>query len=142
MGRPGIKGQVKYSFDKCKVMHMRKTALTTSVGSKVAAAAAQGRALGVNVGTPLEMSAQCSAADKKANLGMLGMIRRGAEEKSEEIILVLCQSMLNNPSPPALGAEHRDRGTGTLRSSKDSDQPGEEDIFLFFRENVELSNLL
>lgn len=99
-----IKEQMKYNVDKCKDMHRRKTTLTTSMGSKLAAAAAQGLALGVNVGSSLEMSSQCSAADKKAN-GRLAMIKRGAEEKSEQNILALCQAMLNNPSAPALGAE-------------------------------------
>lgn len=33
------------------------------------------------------------------------MIKRGAEEKSEQIILALCQPILDNPSAPALGGE-------------------------------------
>lgn len=95
---------MKYNVDKCKDMHTRKTTLTTSVGPKLAAAAAQGRALGVNVGSSLEMSSQCSAADRKAD-GRLAMTERGAQENSEQIISVLCQSILDNPSAPALGAE-------------------------------------
>lgn len=50
------------------------------------------------------MSAQCPAADKKAN-GTLAMIKRGAERKSEHVVMVLCQSMLDNLAPPAPGAE-------------------------------------
>ena len=49
--------------------------LHTTMGSKLAITA-QGRALGTNVGRSLEMSAQCSAAVKKANQ-MLAMIKRG-----------------------------------------------------------------
>lgn len=76
------------------------------------------------------MSSQCSAADKKAN-GRLAMTERGAEEKSEEIILILCQPILDNPSAPALGAEqgeaprvgwagtHSREIEGHLRGSKD-----------------------
>lgn len=76
--------------------------LYTTMGSKLAITA-QGRALGVNVGSSLEMSAQCSAAVKKANR-MLAVIKRGTEEKSEHIIIVLCQSMFNNPVPSCSGS--------------------------------------
>lgn len=64
--------------------------LHTTMGSKLAITA-QGRALGTNAGRSLEMSAQCSAAVKKANQ-MLAMIKRGTEEKSEHVITVRCQS--------------------------------------------------
>lgn len=76
--------------------------LYPAMGTKLAITA-QGRALGANVGSSLEMSAQCSAAVKKANW-MLAMIKRGTEEKSEHIIRGLCQSIFDTPVPSCLGS--------------------------------------
>lgn len=74
------------------------------------------------MGSSLEMSSPCSAADKKPH-GRLAMMKRGAEEKSEQIISVLCQSILDNSSAPVLGDEQGegwggigwDSHAGTLR---------------------------
>lgn len=86
----------KYDVDKCKVTHMAKSTLTTHVPRR--APPARGRALRADVDSSLEMSARWSAAVKKAHR-MLAMIKRGAEEKSEHIITVLRQSILDTAAP-------------------------------------------
>lgn len=115
--------------------------LHTAMGSKLAITA-EGRALGVNVGSSLEMSAQCSAAVKEANR-MLAMIKRGMGEKSEHVIIVLCQSIerpFNLPKHFCLEMRHKGWDghiptcgdvKGHRGSPKDHEQPGDEEKLWF-----------
>lgn len=54
----------------------------------------QGRDLGIIIENPLEMSVQCAVAAKKANL-VLGITRKGTENKMESIIMPSYKSILH-----------------------------------------------
>ncbi|CAM4639967.1 unnamed protein product [Lepidochelys kempii] len=89
------KWQMKFNVDKCKVMHIGKhnpNYTYTMMGSKLAVTT-QERDLGVIVNCSLKPSTQCAAAVKKAN-GMLGIIKKGIDNRTENIIFPLYKSMV------------------------------------------------
>lgn len=62
-----MKWQIKFSADKCRVMHMGKYNLNftcTVMGSEMNITT-QERDLGVTINSAIKMSAQCSAAKRK-----------------------------------------------------------------------------
>ena len=89
------KWQMRFNVGKCKVMHIGaknpnfKYRLT---GSELSVTD-QERDLGVLVDSSMKVSTQCAAAVKKAN-SMLGIIRKGIENKTANIILPLYKSMV------------------------------------------------
>ena len=89
------KWQMKFNVDKCKVMHLGKNNPNygyTMQGSTLGTTT-QEKDLGVIVDNMLKPSAQCAAAAKRANR-MLGMIRKGMENKTKDIIMPLYRSMV------------------------------------------------
>ncbi|CAM5167759.1 unnamed protein product [Natator depressus] len=95
MGDWATKWQMKFNVDKCKVMHIGKhnpNYTYTMMGSKLAVTT-QERDLGVIVDSSLKSSTQCAAAVKKVNR-ILGIIKKGINNKTENIILPLYKSMV------------------------------------------------
>ncbi|CAM5079620.1 unnamed protein product [Natator depressus] len=95
LGDWATKWQMKFNVDKCKVMHIGKrnpNCTYTMMGSKLAVTT-QERDLGVIVDSSLKSSTQCAAAVKKVNK-MLGIIKKGIDNKTENIILPLYKSMV------------------------------------------------
>ncbi|CAM5152026.1 unnamed protein product [Natator depressus] len=90
------KWQMKFSVDKWKVMHIGKhnpNYTYKMMGSKLVVTT-QKRDLGVIVDSSLKTSTQCAVAVKKANR-MLGIIKKGIDNKTENIILPLYKSMVH-----------------------------------------------
>ncbi|CAM5097662.1 unnamed protein product [Natator depressus] len=89
------KCQMKFNADKCKVMHIGKNNpnYTYNMMGANVATTNQEKDLGVIVESSLKTSTQCAAAVKKAN-GMLGIIKKGIENKTENILLPLYKSMV------------------------------------------------
>ncbi|CAM5150171.1 unnamed protein product [Eretmochelys imbricata] len=89
------KWQMKFTVDKCKVMHIRKNNpnYTYNMMGANLATTNQEKDLGVIVDSSLKTSTQCAAAVKKAN-GMLRIIKKGIENKVENILLPLYKSMV------------------------------------------------
>ncbi|CAM4653692.1 unnamed protein product [Lepidochelys kempii] len=88
------KWQMKFNVDKCKVMHIGKNnpnQTYNTMGSNLATTN-QERDLGVIVDSSLNTSMQCAVV-KKANR-MLGIIKKGIENKMENILLPLYKSMV------------------------------------------------
>ncbi|CAM5171781.1 unnamed protein product [Natator depressus] len=99
LGDWATKWQMKFNVDKCKVMNIGKynpNYTYTMMGSKLAVTT-QERDLGVTVDSSLKSSTQCAAAVKKA-IRTLGIIKKGIDNKTENIILPLYKSMV----PPHL----------------------------------------
>ncbi|CAM5134922.1 unnamed protein product [Natator depressus] len=95
LGDWATKWQMKFNVDKFKVMHIGKrnpNYTYTVMGSKLAVTT-QERDLGVIVDSSLKSSTQCAAAVKKVNR-MLGIIKKGIDNKTENIILPLYKSMV------------------------------------------------
>uniref|UniRef100_A0A452HI16 Reverse transcriptase domain-containing protein n=1 Tax=Gopherus agassizii TaxID=38772 RepID=A0A452HI16_9SAUR len=89
------KWQMKFNVDKCKVMHIGKNNpnYTYNMMGANLATTSQEKDLGVIVDSSLKMSTQCAEAVKKANR-MLGIIKKGIENKTENILLPLYKSMV------------------------------------------------
>uniref|UniRef100_A0A8C3H706 Reverse transcriptase domain-containing protein n=1 Tax=Chrysemys picta bellii TaxID=8478 RepID=A0A8C3H706_CHRPI len=89
------KWQMKFNVDKCKVMHIGKnnSNYTYNMMGANLATTSQEKDLGVIVDSSLKMSTQCAEAVKKANR-MLGIIKKGIENKTENILLPLYKSMV------------------------------------------------
>uniref|UniRef100_K7F105 Reverse transcriptase domain-containing protein n=1 Tax=Pelodiscus sinensis TaxID=13735 RepID=K7F105_PELSI len=89
------KWQMKFNVDKCKVMHIGKNNpnYTYSMMGANLAMTNQERDLGVIVDSSLKTSTQRAAAVKKANR-MLGIIRKGIENKTQKILLPLYKTMV------------------------------------------------
>ncbi|CAM5114425.1 unnamed protein product [Natator depressus] len=89
------KWQMKFNVEKCKVMHIGKNNpnYTYNMMRANLATANQEKDLGVIVDSSLKTSMQCAAAVKKAN-GMLGISKKGIENKMENILLPLFKSMV------------------------------------------------
>ncbi|CAM5122732.1 unnamed protein product [Eretmochelys imbricata] len=87
------KWRMKFNVDKCKVMHIGKNNAnyTYNMMGTNLATTNQERDLGVIMDSSLKMSMQGAAAVKKAN-GMLGIIKKGIENKMENILLPLYKS--------------------------------------------------
>uniref|UniRef100_A0A8C3SIE1 Uncharacterized protein n=1 Tax=Chelydra serpentina TaxID=8475 RepID=A0A8C3SIE1_CHESE len=85
----------KLLVDKCKVMHIKKhnPNYTYKMKESKLAVTTQEGDLGVIVDSCLKTSTQCAAAGKKANR-MLGIIRKGIDNKTENILLPLYKSMV------------------------------------------------
>uniref|UniRef100_A0A8C4XYG1 Reverse transcriptase domain-containing protein n=1 Tax=Gopherus evgoodei TaxID=1825980 RepID=A0A8C4XYG1_9SAUR len=90
------KWQMKFKVDKCKVMHIGKNNpnYTYNMMGAHLATTSQEKDLGVIVDSSLKMSTQCAEAVKKAN-SMLGIIKKGIENKTENILLPLYKSMVH-----------------------------------------------
>ncbi|CAM4478002.1 unnamed protein product [Lepidochelys kempii] len=96
LGDWATKWQMKFNVDKCKVMHIGKhnpNYTYTMMGSKLAVTT-QERDLGVIVDSSLKTSTQCAAAVKRANT-MLGIIKEGIDNRTENIMLPLYKSMVH-----------------------------------------------
>uniref|UniRef100_K7F0M2 Reverse transcriptase domain-containing protein n=1 Tax=Pelodiscus sinensis TaxID=13735 RepID=K7F0M2_PELSI len=89
------KWQMKFNVDKCKVMHIGKNNpnYTYSMMGANLATTNQERDLGVIVDSSLKTSTQCAVVVKKANR-MLGIIRKGIENKTQNILLPLYKTMV------------------------------------------------
>ncbi|CAM4645910.1 unnamed protein product [Lepidochelys kempii] len=89
------KWQMKFNADKCKVMHIGKNNPSYAYNMMGAnlATTNQEKDLGVIVDSSLKTSTQCAVAVKKANR-MLGIIKKGIENKLENILLPLYKSMV------------------------------------------------
>ncbi|CAM5108054.1 unnamed protein product, partial [Natator depressus] len=89
------KWQMKFNVDKCKVMHIGKNNpnYTYNMMGANLATTNQEKDLGVIVDSSLKMSMHCAAAVKKA-IRMLGIIKKGIENKTETILLPLYRSMV------------------------------------------------
>ncbi|CAM4625917.1 unnamed protein product [Caretta caretta] len=89
------KWQMKFIVDKCKVMHIGKNNpnYTYNMMGANLTTTNQEKDLGVIVDSSLKTSTQCAAAVKKAN-GTLGIIKKGIENKTENILLPLYKSMV------------------------------------------------
>ncbi|CAM5148917.1 unnamed protein product [Eretmochelys imbricata] len=87
------KWQMKFNVDKCKVMHIGKNNpnYTYNMMGPNLATTNQEKDLGVIVDSSLKTSTQRTAAVQKAN-GMLGIIKKGIENKMENILLLLYKS--------------------------------------------------
>ncbi|EMP36995.1 hypothetical protein UY3_05796, partial [Chelonia mydas] len=95
LGDWATKWQMKFSIDKCKVIHIGKHNLNCTykmMGSELAVTI-QERDLGVIVESSLKTSTQCAAAVKKANR-ILGIIKKGIDNKTDNIILPLYKFMV------------------------------------------------
>ena len=93
LGEWASKWQLQFSVSKCKVMHVgakRPNFKSKLMGSELVVTK-QERDLGTVVGSSMKMSTQCVATVKKAN-SMLGIIRKGIENKMASIILPLYKS--------------------------------------------------
>ncbi|CAM5132666.1 unnamed protein product [Eretmochelys imbricata] len=89
------KWQMKFNVDKYKVMHIGKNNPNytyTMMGANLVTTN-QERDLRVIMDSSLKMSMQCAAAVKKANR-MLRIIKKGIENKLENILLPLYKSMV------------------------------------------------
>lgn len=89
-----IKSQIKSDVDKCKVMCMGKDNPSFPykiMGSKLAISTREQNPQ-VIIDNSMQMSAQDSVAIKKANR-KLGIIRKGGESKTGEIIVLLYKFM-------------------------------------------------
>uniref|UniRef100_K7EXW6 Reverse transcriptase domain-containing protein n=1 Tax=Pelodiscus sinensis TaxID=13735 RepID=K7EXW6_PELSI len=86
---------MKFNVDKCKVMHIGKNNpnYTYSMMGANLATTNQERDLGVIVDSSLKTSTQSAATVKKANR-MLGIIRKGIENKTQNILLPLYKTMV------------------------------------------------
>uniref|UniRef100_A0A8C3I5X8 Reverse transcriptase domain-containing protein n=1 Tax=Chrysemys picta bellii TaxID=8478 RepID=A0A8C3I5X8_CHRPI len=84
------KWQIKFNVDKCKVMHIGRNNpnYTYNMMGANLATTNQEKDLGVIVDSSLKTSTQCAAVVKKANK-MLGIIKKGIENKTESILLPL-----------------------------------------------------
>uniref|UniRef100_K7GG65 Reverse transcriptase domain-containing protein n=1 Tax=Pelodiscus sinensis TaxID=13735 RepID=K7GG65_PELSI len=91
--------QMNFNVDKCKLMHNGKNNpnYTYSMMGANLAMTNQERDLGVIVDSSLKTSTQCAAAVKKANR-MLGNIKKGIENKTQNILLSLYKTMVR-PHP-------------------------------------------
>uniref|UniRef100_A0A8C8SCV0 Reverse transcriptase domain-containing protein n=1 Tax=Pelusios castaneus TaxID=367368 RepID=A0A8C8SCV0_9SAUR len=89
------KWQMKFNVDKCKVMHIGKNNpnYTYNMMGANLATTSQEKDLGVIVDSSLKMSVQCAEAVKKANR-MLGIIKKGIENKTANVLLPLYKSMV------------------------------------------------
>ncbi|CAM4413494.1 unnamed protein product, partial [Caretta caretta] len=89
------KWQMKFNVDKCKVMHIGKNNpnYTYNMTGANLATTNQERDLGVIVDSSLKTSMQYAVAVKKANR-MLGIIKKGIENKTVNILLPLYKSMV------------------------------------------------
>ncbi|CAM4509126.1 unnamed protein product [Lepidochelys olivacea] len=89
------KWQMKFNVDKCKVMHIGKNNpnYTYNMMRANLATTNQEKDLGVIVHSSLKTSTQCAAAVKKAN-GILGIMKKGIQNKMENISLPLYKSMV------------------------------------------------
>ena len=95
MGEWASTWQMGFNVAKCKVMHIgakNPNYKYTLMGSELAETD-QERDLGVVVDNSMKMSRQCVTAIKKAN-AMLGIIRKGIENKSASIIMPLYKSLV------------------------------------------------
>uniref|UniRef100_K7F1Z4 Reverse transcriptase domain-containing protein n=1 Tax=Pelodiscus sinensis TaxID=13735 RepID=K7F1Z4_PELSI len=90
------KWQMKCNVDKCKVMHIGKNNPNYRYSMMRAnlATTNQERDRGVIVDSSLKTSTQSAAAVKKANR-MLGIIRKGIENKTQNILLPLYKTMVH-----------------------------------------------
>ena len=81
------KWQMKFNFDKCKIMHVGRQHIRDPylMGGQVLAVTQQEKDLGIILNTKLGSSEQTKEARKRA-LRMLGAINRNVSYKSEEII--------------------------------------------------------
>ncbi|CAM4694163.1 unnamed protein product [Caretta caretta] len=86
--------QMKFNVDKCQVTHTGKNNpnYTYNVMGANLATTNQEKDLGVIMDSSLKTSMQCAEAVKKANR-MLGIIKKGIENKTENILLPLYKSM-------------------------------------------------
>ncbi|CAM4557507.1 unnamed protein product [Lepidochelys olivacea] len=84
------KWQMKFNVDKCKVMHIGKNNpnYTYNMMEVNLATTNQEKDPGVSVDSSLKTSTQCAAAVKKAN-GMLGIVKKGRENKTEYLIRLI-----------------------------------------------------
>ncbi|CAM4587787.1 unnamed protein product [Lepidochelys kempii] len=89
------KWKMKFNVVKCKIMHTGKSNpnYTYNMMGANLATTNQEKDLGVIVDSSLKMSMQCAAAVKKAN-GLLGIIKKGVKNKTENILLPLYKSMV------------------------------------------------
>ncbi|CAM5138679.1 unnamed protein product [Natator depressus] len=89
------KWQMKLNVDKCKVTHIGKNNpnYTYNMMEANLATTNQEKDLGVIVDSSLKTSTQCAATVKKGN-GMLGIIKKGIENKTGNILLPLYKSMV------------------------------------------------
>ncbi|CAM4589481.1 unnamed protein product [Caretta caretta] len=95
LGDGATKLQMKFNVDKCKVMHIGKhnpNYTYKMMGSK-SAVTTQEREFGVIVDSSLKSSTQRAAAVKKAKR-MLGIFKKGRDNRTENIILPLYKSMV------------------------------------------------
>lgn len=88
-----IKSQMKSDVDKCKVMRMGKDnpSFTYEIMGSELAISTWERNLQVIIDSSMQMSGQHSVTIKKTNR-KLGIIRKGGESKTEEIIMLLYKS--------------------------------------------------
>ncbi|CAM4547301.1 unnamed protein product [Lepidochelys olivacea] len=84
------KWQMKFNVDKCKIMHIGKhdPNYTYKMMESKLVVTTQEKDLGVIVDSSLKISTQCAVAAKKANK-MLGIIKKGIDNKTENITLPL-----------------------------------------------------
>ncbi|CAM5124383.1 unnamed protein product, partial [Natator depressus] len=96
LGHWATKWQMKFNVDKCKVMHIGKNNpnYTYNMMRANLATPNQEKDLGVIVDSSLKTSTQCAAAVKKANR-MVGIIKKGIENKTENILLPFYKSMVH-----------------------------------------------
>lgn len=89
-----IKSQIKSDVDKCKVMCMGKDnpSFTYKIMGSKLAISTWNQNPQVIIDNSMQMSAQDSVAIKKANAKQ-GIIRKGGESKTGEIVMLLYKSM-------------------------------------------------
>ncbi|CAM4622379.1 unnamed protein product [Lepidochelys kempii] len=95
LGDWATKWQMKFNVDQCKVMRVGKhnpNYTYQMMGSKLAVTT-QERYRGVIVESSLKTSTQCAVTVKKVNR-MLGIIKKGIDNKTEDILLPLYKSMV------------------------------------------------
>uniref|UniRef100_K7F0L4 Reverse transcriptase domain-containing protein n=1 Tax=Pelodiscus sinensis TaxID=13735 RepID=K7F0L4_PELSI len=87
--------RMKFNKDKCKVLHLGRNNQfhTYRMGSDCLGGSTAERDLGVIVDHKLNMSQQCDAVAKKANM-ILGCINRCVVSKTREVILLLYSALV------------------------------------------------
>ena len=95
LGEWAEKWQMRFNVKKCKVMHIgaKNQNFTYRLMGSELSVTAQERDLGVLVDNSMKVSTQCAAAIRKAN-SMLGVIKKGVENRTANIIMPLYKSMV------------------------------------------------
>ncbi|GAB0186081.1 mitochondrial enolase superfamily member 1 [Grus japonensis] len=89
------KNLMKFSKDKCKVLHLGKhnPGVQYGLGSTWLESSSVERDLGILVGNKLNMSKHCATVTKKANR-ILGCINKGITSRDKEVIIPLCSALV------------------------------------------------